>query len=92
MTTQRYNIVSSHVTACQNIGNGVTFLYISPQTPLRSWTWLYHQKANKTTFPTIYCPYGDILNFSRMSRIQYIIPPIQTNGTQCAQTHTKVKV
>jgi len=54
-----------------NIGNGVTFLYISPQPALRSWTWLYRQKANETTFPTIYCPYGNILNFSRTSRIHF---------------------
>jgi len=33
----------------KSIGNGVTFLYISTQPPLRSWTWLYRQKANKTT-------------------------------------------
>ena len=33
--------------------------------PLRSWTWLYDQKANKTTFPTVYCPYGNSVNFSR---------------------------
>jgi len=26
----------------------VTFLYISPELPLRSWTWLYLQKANET--------------------------------------------
>ena len=36
------------------------------------WTWLCHQKANKSTFPTICCPYGNILNFSRMSRIHTI--------------------
>jgi len=28
-----------------------------------------HQKAKKTMFPTIYCPNGNILNFSRTSRI-----------------------
>jgi len=47
----------------------VTFVYIYPKTPLRSWTWLYHQKANKTTFPTISCPCGNIVNFSHTSRI-----------------------
>jgi len=26
----------------------VTFLHISPQPALRSWTWLYYQKANET--------------------------------------------
>jgi len=37
-------------------------LYISPQHPLRSWTWLYHQKANETYIPTVYYPYGNIVN------------------------------
>jgi len=32
----------------------VKFVYISPQPPLRSWTWLYHQKANATQIATIY--------------------------------------
>jgi len=36
------------------------------QTPLRSWTWLYLQKANEMMFPAIYCPYGNNLNFSRI--------------------------
>ena len=49
----------------------VTFLYISPKPPFRSWTWLYHQKGNKTTFPTISCPYGSIVNFSYTSRIHF---------------------
>jgi len=49
----------------------VTFLYIFPKTLLRSWTWLYHQKANKTMFPTISCPYGNIVNFSHTSRIHF---------------------
>jgi len=76
MTTQRYT--SSRVTACccewrsQNIGNGVrpTFLYISPQLPLRSWNWLITRKPLKQ-IPTIYCLYGNILNFSRTSRIHF---------------------
>ena len=29
----------------------VIFLYICPHPPLRSWTWLYHQKANETYIP-----------------------------------------
>jgi len=45
----------------------VTFLY----TPLRSWTWLYRQKANKTTFPIISCPYRNNVNFSHTSRIHF---------------------
>ena len=34
-------------------------------------TWLYHQKANKTTFPTISCQYGNIVNFSHTNRINF---------------------
>jgi len=49
----------------------VTFLYISPKAPLRFWTWLYLQKANKTTFPTIPFPYGNNVNFSHTSQIHF---------------------
>ena len=63
------------------------FVHFS-STPTSILNLLHLQKANKTTFPTIHCPYGNILNFSRTSRIQYVIPPIQTNGTECARTHT----
>jgi len=49
----------------------VTFLYISPKPLLQSWTWLYLQKANKTTFSTISCSYGNIVNFSHTSRIHF---------------------
>jgi len=51
MTTQHYNLTSHNSTLLQrsqNIRNGVTFLYISAKTPLRSWTWLHRQKANET--------------------------------------------
>jgi len=48
-----------------------TFLCISQKPLLRSWIWLYHQKANETYIPTIYCPYGNILHFSRTSRIHF---------------------
>ena len=54
----------------------VPFLYISPKPALRSWTWLYRQKANKTTFPTISCPYRNSVNFSHTSRIHF-----STNST-----------
>jgi len=49
----------------------VTFLQISRKTQHRSWTWLYHQKANKMTFPTISCLYGNIVNFSHSTRIHF---------------------
>jgi len=67
---------------CASILRDITvkFLYISPKPPLRSWTWLYHQKANKTTFPTISCLYKNIVNFSHTSRVHFlannVIPPI----------------
>jgi len=71
-----YIITSPRITAyccerrSQNIGRTwCTFLYISPQTPFRFWTRLSRQKAKKTTFSMMYCPYGNILNFSRKSRI-----------------------
>jgi len=51
MKTQCYNLASHNsllLQRSQNIGNGVTFLYISPQPPFRSWTWLHCQKANET--------------------------------------------
>ena len=50
----------------------VTFLYFSHKPPLRSWTWLHHQKANETMFPTIPCPYGNSVNFSHKSRIDFL--------------------
>jgi len=49
----------------------VTLLYISPKTPLQSWTWLYCRKANKMSFSTISCPYRNIDNFSHMSQIHF---------------------
>ena len=74
MTTQHYNLASHKsllLWRSQNIRNCVTFLYISSQPPLWSWTWLYRQKANETQIPTIYCPYGNIVNFSCTSRIHF---------------------
>ena len=64
------------------------YIFVHFSSTLTSILNLHLQKADKTTFPTIYCLYGNILNFSRSSQIQYVIPPIQTNGTECAQTHT----
>jgi len=45
----------------------VTFFQIS-RGPSRN----YLQKANEQTFPTIYCPYRNIINFSCTSRIYKI--------------------
>jgi len=50
---------------------GQTFFVHFSLTPLRSWTWLNRQKANKMTFPTISCLYGNIVNFSQTSRIHF---------------------
>jgi len=49
----------------------VTFLHISRKPPLRSWTWLYHLKANEKMFPMTHCPYGNIVNFSHTSQIHF---------------------
>ena len=49
----------------------VTFLYLSHKPPLRCWTWLYHQKSNKTTFPTISCPCGNRVNFLHTSQMHF---------------------
>jgi len=53
--------------------SSVTFLYITPKPPLRSWTWIYHQKANKMTYWTISCPHGNIVNFWHTSRIHFLV-------------------
>jgi len=48
MTSWRHRCTA----CCGNAGKSIsrditaTFLFISPKPPLRSWTWLYHQKAN----------------------------------------------
>jgi len=49
--------------------NDVTFVQISRKLQLRSQTRLFVLKANEQTFSTIYCPYRNIVNFSRTSRI-----------------------
>jgi len=49
----------------------LTFLQISCKPQLWSQTSLFLWKTNEQTFPTIYCPYGNIVNFSRMSRIHF---------------------
>jgi len=71
----------------------VTFLYISHKPPLRSWTWLYRQKANKMTFPTISCPYRNIVHFSYTSWIHFSanntsFRPFKLMGLSISDTHT----
>jgi len=65
----------------------VTFLQIFCKPPLQSWTGLYFQKANEKTFPMIYCPYRNNLNFSHKCRIHFSskrglenIGPMETNN------------
>jgi len=48
-----------------------SFLTISHKLQLRSWKWLYHWKASEQTFPAIYGPYANIVNFSRTSQIYF---------------------
>jgi len=67
----QHNIITSPGVTAKTSETVLHFCYISPQPLLRSWTWLYRQKANKTTFPTMYCPYGSILNFSCTSWIHF---------------------
>ena len=90
------NNVIAAVDACLALRDiTVTFLYISPQPLLLSWTWLYHQKANRMTFPTIYCPYENILNFKSTSLIHFsAVRPFKPMGLGAhrytdTQTHTQ---
>ena len=77
----------------------VTFLYISHKPPLWTWTWLHHQKADKTTFPAISCPYGNSVNFSHTSRIQFSanntsfrpFTPMGLSAHRYTDRHAKVK-
>ena len=90
-----YDVIAA-VDACLALRDiTVTFLYMSPQPPLRSWTWLYHQKGNKMAFWTICCPYRNILNFSRMSRIHFSLvhpfKPMELSAHKHTDWHIKVK-
>jgi len=49
------------------------FLEISRKLQLRSRTKIFLRKANEQTFPTMYCPYGNIVNFPRTSRIHFYL-------------------
>ena len=91
MITQRYNLASRNSLLLwrnQNIGNGVKFLYISPQPPFRSWTWLYHQKANSNDILSVW-KYSQLFTHESNTFLseKYVIRPIQTDGPECAQTH-----
>jgi len=72
-----YVITLPRVTACccmqrsQNIGwTQCTFLYISPQTPFRFWTWLRRQKAKKRRFQWCIVRIEIFLTFH--ARVEYI--------------------
>jgi len=51
----------------------VTFLHISRKPSLRSWTWVYRQKANEKTFPTLSCQCRNIVNLSHTSLIHFCL-------------------
>jgi len=71
--------------------NCYIFVHFS-STPLRSWTWLYRKKANKTTFPTIHCPYGNIPNFSHTSWIHFsAVCPFKPMGLSAHRRTDKSK-
>jgi len=92
-------MTSSIMTACcgvcgKFIGNGVNIFvhFSSTPTSILNLTTSSESQYNDVS--------NDILSvrkyfqlFTHESNIQYVIPPIQTNGTECKQTdtHTKVK-
>jgi len=49
--------------------NCYIFVHFS-STPTSTLNQTISPESQKTTFPTIYCPYGNIFNFSRTSRMQ----------------------
>ena len=49
----------------------VAFLQISRKPQLRSWNWLHFWNAIEQKFPTIYCLYGNVINFPHTSRIHF---------------------
>ena len=53
------------------------FLQIFREPQLRS-----YQKAHEQTFPTIHCPYGNIMNFSRTSQIHFCFKNTLKNAVQ----------
>ena len=51
--------------------NDCYVLQIFRKLQLRCRAWLFLRKANEQTFPTIYCPHRNIVNFSRMIRMHF---------------------
>jgi len=95
MTTQRYNFASRNswlLRRSQNIGNSVTFLYIFPQSPPRSWTNLTVSSESQWNIDA-----NDLLSVRKYSQLfthesntflgkQYVIPPIQMSAHTDRQT------
>jgi len=71
----------------------VTFLYISPQPPFRSWTWLSSESQWNIDFNDILSARKDCQLFTHESNTflgeQYVIPSIQTNGGANARNHAR---
>jgi len=51
----------------------VTFLHITHKPHHWPQTWVHVWKANEMPIPMLYYPYGNILNFSRTSRIHFCV-------------------
>jgi len=77
MTTQCYNLTSRNsllLQQSQNSGNGICVFHthlLCDSNKAWWWWWWYNLKANEKTFPMIYCPYGNIVNFSNTSLIHF---------------------
>jgi len=69
--------------------------WISLQPPLWSWTtWLYHKKGNLTQNSTVYCAYGNTVNFSHMSRMHFsaslrLLKPMHAQMPKNATNHAR---
>ena len=73
MTSTLHGVLRKVHFACVNCYIFVHFS-LTPLTSILNLTIirLYRQKANKTTFPKISCPYGNIVNISHTSRIYFL--------------------
>ena len=66
----------------------VTFFQISRKLQLLSWNQLNFPKGNEQTFPTVYCPYINIVNFPHTSRIHFCFQntPFKPMGRKAPET------
>ena len=79
--------VSNHVKLYILHDISVTFLYISPKPPLPSRTWLIIRKPMSHWFQRYIAIRKYSQLFTNKSNTFLSIPPIQTDGTECVQTH-----